>query len=42
MSHLVRHVLPASQSLGVDSDLGQEQVDSSQEVPQGLVVDDTL
>lgn len=42
MGHFVGHVLPASQTFGVDTDLGQEEVNSTQEVSQSLVVDDTL
>jgi hypothetical protein len=42
MSHLVRHVLPTPQTSWVDTNLGQEQEDSSQEVSQGLVVNNSL
>ena len=42
MSHLVGHVLPAPEPLWVDTDLGQEEVCSSQEVTESLVVDGTL
>ncbi|KAH3663851.1 hypothetical protein OGAPHI_005254 [Ogataea philodendri] len=38
MGHLVRHVLSESESVRVDTDLDQEQVDSGQKVSQGLVV----
>lgn len=39
MGHLVGHVLSESESLGVDTNLDQEQVDSSNEVTESLVVD---
>jgi len=42
VSHLVGHVLSASQSCGVDTNLGEEELSSSKEVTEGLVVDDLL
>jgi len=42
VSHLIRHVLPASKTLGVDTNLDKERVDSSQEVSQSFVVDGSL
>ena len=42
MSHLVGHVLPAPEPLWVDTDLGQEEVCSSKEVTESLVVYGTL
>ena len=42
VSHFIRHVLPASKTLGVDTDLDEERVDSSQEVSQSFVVNGSL
>lgn len=42
MGHFVSHVLPASQPSRVYTDLGQEQLSSTEEVTKSLVVDDTL
>ena len=42
MSHLVGHVLPASNLLRIYTDLLQEQLGPRQEIPQSLVVDDFL
>jgi hypothetical protein len=42
MSHLVRHVLPTPEPLWVDTNLGQEEVSSSKEVTESLVVDGAL
>jgi hypothetical protein len=42
MGHFVAHVLSATQFLGIDTDLFQEELYSTQEVTQGLVVDDFL
>lgn len=41
MGHLVGHVLSESESVGVDTNLDQEQVDSSKEVTQSLVINET-
>jgi hypothetical protein len=42
VSHFVRHVLPASKTLGVDTDLDKERVNTSQEVSQSFVVNGSL
>lgn len=42
MGHFVAHVLSAPQFLGVDTNLLQEKLYSTQEVTQGLVVDNFL
>lgn len=42
MGHLVGHVLSTPETFGVDTDLCQEEVSPSQEVSEGLVVDDSL
>jgi hypothetical protein len=42
VGHLVRHVLTESETSRVDADGGEEEVDSGDEVAEGLVVDDLL
>lgn len=42
VSHFIRHVLSKSELLFLDTALGQEEVNSGNEVAQGLVVDQTL
>jgi hypothetical protein len=42
MSHLIGHVLPTPEPLWVDANLGQEEVCSSEEVTESLVVDGAL
>lgn len=42
MSHFVSHVLPAPQPSRVYTNLGQEQLSSTEEVTKGLIIDDTL
>jgi hypothetical protein len=42
VSHLVRHVLAETEAVGVDTDLGEEEEDASNEVTESLVVDHAL
>jgi hypothetical protein len=42
MCHFIVHVLTESETFTLDTNLGQEEVDTGNKVTKGLVVDDFL